>query len=159
MPRKRPSRRPATETRRRRSPPAAAGWVCVGTIGRPKGVRGAVRITTYTERPKDIAAYGPVFDAPNGRALEITLSGSVKGGVVASISGVGDREAAAALTGTPLYVPRAALPEAGEDEYYRADLIGLGVERTDGSAFGTVAAVDNYGAGDILEIAPAGGGE
>lgn len=122
-------------------------------------MRGAVRITTYTERPEDIAAYGPVFDAPNGRALGITLSGSVKGGVVATVAGVGDREAAAALTGTPLYVPRAALPEAGEDEYYRADLIGLRVERTDGSAFGTVAAVDNYGAGDILEIAPAGGGE
>lgn len=137
----------------------SAGWLCVGVIGRPKGVRGAVRITTYTERPEDIAAYGPVYDAPDGRALEIALRERVKGGVVATVAGVRDRDGARALTGTRLYVPRAALPEAGEDEYYHADLIGLRVERADGSAFGTVAAVANYGAGDVLEIDPAGGGE
>ncbi len=127
-------------------------WVCVGVVARPKGVRGAVRITAYTARPEDIAAYGPVYDNPNGRAFALALSGTIKGGVVATIPGVSDRDAAEAFKGTRLYVPRAALPEPVEHEYYHADLIGLRVELDDGSAFGTVRAVHDFGAGDLLEV-------
>ena len=134
------------------------GWVCVGVITKPKGVRGAVRIATFTARPDDIAAYGPVRDRPGGgRAFSLELRETRKDGVVATIAGVTDRDAAEALRETRLYVPRTALPETAEDEYYHADLIGLRVELIDGTAFGTVRAVHNYGAGDILEVAPADG--
>lgn len=134
------------------------GWVCVGVIARPKGVRGAVRVTTYTARPEDITAYGPVHDGPDGHALTLEVREVVKGGVVAAIPGLRDRDAAERLRGTRLYVPRAALPEPGGDEFYHIDLIGLAAELADGSAFGTVTAVHDFGAGDIVEIAPAGGG-
>ncbi len=136
---------------------AEADWVCVGVIARPKGVRGAVRITSYTARPEDVAAYGPVY--ARGAPVSLAVREIVKGGVVAAIEGVEDRDAAAALAGTRLYVPRAALPEPDEDEFYYADLIGLRVELADGRAFGTVAAVHDFGAGDILEVARPGGGE
>ena len=134
-----------------------ADWVCVGVIARPKGVRGAVRITAYTARPEDVAAYGPVYDRPGGRALALELGETVRGGVIATIPGVADRDAAEALRGMKLYVPRAALPDPEENEYYHADLIGLRVELADGSAFGTVRAVHDFGAGDIVEVTRAEG--
>lgn len=136
-----------------------AGWVCLGLIGRPKGVRGAMRITTYTARPEDVAAYGPVYDRPDGQARTLGVSETGPGWVVAHLAGVDDRNAAHALTGTRLYVPRAALPEAEDEAFYHADLIGLRAERVDGGLYGTVRAVWNHGAGDLLEIAPAAGGE
>ncbi len=134
-----------------------AGWVCVGVIGKPKGVRGAVRVTTYTARPGDVVAYGPVHDGPRGRVLALDLRETVKGGVVVAIAGVNDRDAAAALRGIKLYVPRSALPDPDGGEYYHADLIGLRAELADGGAFGTVHAVHNFGAGDILEVTRADG--
>ena len=151
--------------RPRTSPPGegvdrqAAGWVCVGVITKPKGVRGEVRIAAHTARPGDVAAYGPVYDRPDGQTLGLEVCGSIKGGVVARIAGCDDRDAAEALRGTKLFVPRAALPETEEDEYYYADLIGLTVEAADGGGLGTVRAVHDFGAGDILEVARAGGGE
>ena len=153
----------ARETSLRAEPSGAgvderrAGWVCVGVIGKPKGVRGAVRITTYTARPGDVVAYGPVHDGPRGRVLALDLRETIKGGVVAAITGVDDRDAAAALRGTKLYVPRSALPEPDGGEYYHADLIGLRAELADGGAFGTVHAVHNFGAGDIVEVTRADG--
>ncbi len=95
--------------------PRAAVWVCVGVITKPKGVRGEVRVTAHTARPEDIAAYGPVYDRPDGRALGLEVCGSIKGGVVARIAGCDDRDAAEALRGTKLFVPRAALPYTQED--------------------------------------------
>ena len=156
----------ATQRTRPRAEPSgagaaerAAGWVCLGVITKPKGVRGAVRITTFTARPGDITAYGPVHDRPGGQAVPLELGEIHKDGVVATIAGVTDREAAEALRETRLYVPRSALPEPTEDEYYHADLIGLRVELADGSAFGTVRAVHNFGAGDILDVARADGAQ
>ncbi len=155
---------PATKKSRRPSPSRAdadgadADWVCVGVIARPKGVRGAGRVTTYTARPEDIAAYGPLHDEPGGPTVTLELREVVKGGIVAAVPGVTDRDAAEDLRGTRLYVPRAALPEPEEDEYYHVDLVGLRAELTDGTAFGAVTAVHDFGAGDIVEIAPAGGG-
>ncbi len=129
-----------------------ADWVPVGVVGGPKGVRGAVRIATFTDRPANIAAYGPVYDAPGGRPLTIETRETTKTGVVAVIAGVSDRESATRLRGTRLYLPRAALPPPKADEFYHCDLIGLRVEHEDGTALGTVAAVYDTGAGDVIEV-------
>ena len=137
---------------------SAEGWVCLGVITKPKGVRGQVRITSFTGRAGDLVAYGPLFDGPHGRAVGVTLRGKLKGGIViAAIDGVTDRDGAEALRGVELHVPRAALPEAGGDDYYHADLVGLAVEDADGVAIGSVAALHNFGAGEILEVAIADG--
>ena len=135
-------------------PFAERGWVCLGVITKPKGVRGQVRITSFTARPGDLTAYGPLHDGAGGRVLDVSLAEILKGGVVvASIGGVGDRNEAEALRGVKLHVPRAALPEAEGDEYYHADLVGLAVVGADGAAIGSVGALHNFGAGDILEVA------
>ena len=156
-------RRVTTRTRPRaeavRGDADVAGWLCVGVIGKPKGVRGAFRVTSYTARPEDILAYGPLRDGPDGRELALDVVETVKGGIVARLPGVGDRDAAEALRGAKLYLPRAALPAAEAGEYYHADLVGLAVELTGGAAFGTVRAVHDFGAGGLLEVAPAAGGE
>ena len=131
-----------------KSPEAAAdadqGWVALGVITKPKGVRGRVRITSFTERSADLVAYGPLHDGPAGRVVELTLHETLKGGVVvASIAGVSDRDAAEALRGIELHVPRSALPEAESDQYYHADLVGLEVVGADGGTIGEVAAPRN----------------
>jgi len=125
-------------------------------------VRGALRIKSFTAEPAHVAAYGKVTmgDGPNSVVLRVT--GQAKGAVVAKIEGVTNRDVAQALKGTKLYVPRAALPEPEEDEYYYDNLVGLDVRSLEGGALGTIQAVHNYGAGDILDIrAPEGkdGGE
>lgn len=133
--------------------------VLVGAIAGAHGVRGLVKVRSYTAAPADIAAYGPLTDAEGGRRLEIEVLSAASGGggaLICRIPGVADRNAAEALKGLRLYAERSAFPEAAEDEFYQADLIGLPVELPDGSAFGRVVAVQNYGAGDILEIERAG---
>ena len=131
--------------------------VCVGAVAGPHGVRGEVRIKTFTEDPYDVAAYGPVWDEKGARSFELEIVGTTgKPDVVrARIEGVRDRDAAEGLKGTRLYVPRAALPEQdeGADEFYHADLIGLAVELDGGEAVGTVRALYDFGAGDIVEVA------
>ena len=153
-----------------KSPEAAtdAGWVVLGVITKPKGVRGQVRIASFTERPGDLVAYGPLYDGPGGRIMDVTLRETLKGSVVvAQIAGVTDRDAAEALRGVELHIPRSALPvidgpaidgpeadgpEADGDEYYHADLVGLEAVSADGETIGRVAALHNFGAGDILEV-------
>lgn len=125
----------------------------VGVLGAPKGVKGAVRITTYTAEPAAVAGYGRLYAGPGGRAVKLTVKERLKGGVVAQVEGVEDRNAAEALRGTKLYVARAALPEPEEEEYYHCDLIGLRVELADGRPLGKVRALYNFGAGDLLEVA------
>jgi 16S rRNA processing protein RimM len=127
--------------------------VCLGAIAGAHGVRGLVKIKSFTQDPADLTAYGPLGDEAGQRHFEIAVTGEAKGLLVARIAGVADREAAQALRGVRLYVPRAALPEPEEEEFYQADLIGLAVEDPDGRPLGRVAAVENYGAGDYLEIA------
>ena len=126
--------------------------VLVGAIAGAHGVRGAVRIRSFTDDPAAVAAYGPVFDEAGARRLVLKIVGPTKGGVLAEIEGVRDRNAAEALQGVRLYVPREALPAPGEDEFYQADLVGLAVETADGTALGRVRAVQNFGAGDLLEV-------
>jgi 16S rRNA processing protein RimM len=133
--------------------------VCLGIVVGVHGVRGTVRIKSFAADPGDIAAYGPVSDESGARSFTVKVEGFTRGAVLARLSGVPDRDAAEALRGVRLYVPRAALPATKEDEYYHADLIGLPVENKEGAALGTVRAVHNFGAGDILELSGADGRE
>jgi 16S rRNA processing protein RimM len=126
--------------------------VCLGVISGAHGIRGEVKIKAFGEDPLAIAGYGPLSDETGGTTVEITTVRPNKGGVVARIKGVGDRNQAEALKGLMLYVERSALPEAAQDEYYHADLVGLSVELSDGKPMGQVIAVQDFGAGPMLEI-------
>lgn len=132
--------------------------VCIGLIVGAKGLRGEVRIKSYTEDPEDVAAYGPV-STDNGRELTLTVSGSGAGVVTAILDEVGDRTEAEALRGQKIYIGRSALPPPGVDSLYQVDLIGLDVELTDGKALGMVVAFHNYGGGDVMEVKGASGEE
>ena len=132
------------------------GMVCVGVILAAHGLRGDVKVRTFTEDPAAIAAYGELADG-HGRRFHVTRARPVPGGVVAGVAGVDDRNRAEALRGTRLFVDRARLPVPGEEEFYHADLIGMAAQDAGGAQLGTVAAVHNFGAGDMLEIAIAGG--
>jgi 16S rRNA processing protein RimM len=126
--------------------------VCVGVVTGAHGVRGAVRLKTFTEEPKDIARYGPLEDEGGERQYKLRLTGSAKGVLIGNLTGIDDRGQAEALRGLRLYVPYTALPAPGEDEFYHADLIGLQAVLSDGTILGRVRAVHDFGAGDTLEI-------
>jgi 16S rRNA processing protein RimM len=126
--------------------------VLIGRIGAPHGVRGEVLIQSYAENPQAIASYGPLETEDGTRRIELKVVRVTPKGIVARIAGIVDRNGVEALKGLALYVERARLPAAAEGEFYRADLIGLRAVAPDGSALGTIVAVDNYGAGDILEL-------
>ncbi len=130
-----------------------AARVCLGVIASAHGVRGQVKSKTFTADPAAVADYGPVVDDSGRRRFALALIGRVKGGVIAKLDGIEDRDTAQALKGTMLYVDRAALPKPERDEFYHADLIGLGVELEDGTTLGQVKAVHELGAGDLLEVA------
>ena len=136
--------------------PAEGGFVCLGVISGARGMKGEVRIKSFTEQAENIAAYGPVFDEGGGRSWSIKVTGQARGQVIARLDGVEDRAAAEALKGQRLHVPRGALPAPGDDEYYHADLVGLAAELAGGGVLGTVRAVHDFGAGSILEIAAEG---
>lgn len=126
--------------------------VCVAQIGAPHGVRGAFHLRCFTEAPENVAAYGTLCDERGRPLFDLKIVGPAKGGVIAVVPGVADRNAAEALRGQSLYVPRERLPATDEDEYYHEDLVGLMARDGDGRELGRVVAVQNYGAGDILEI-------
>jgi 16S rRNA processing protein RimM len=135
-----------------------ANRVCVAQIGAPHGVRGEVRLWTFTADPMAITKYGPLETEDGKRSFEIGTVRPAKDHLVARLRGIEDRDAAERLTNTKLFVPRERLPEAEEGEFYHADLIGLRVEDEDGNEIGAVIAVHNFGAGDIVEIQPLNGG-
>jgi 16S rRNA processing protein RimM len=124
----------------------------IGRITAAHGLRGLVKLQSFTAEPAGIGSYGPLSDATGRRVFEVTVVNLVKGGVVAQIAGIADRDAAERLRGVELYMPRDRLPPTAEGEYYHADLVGLAVELTDGSPFGRIRAVENYGAGDLLAV-------
>ena len=130
----------------------------LGDIGRPQGLKGEVRIRSFTAEPAAIGDYGALEDETGTREIEIESLRTDAKGVVARIKGVATREGAEALTGTKLYIPRSRLPERGQEEWYHSDLIGLAVLDTEGTALGTVVAIHNFDAGDLLEIRPAASG-
>jgi 16S rRNA processing protein RimM len=127
--------------------------VCVGIVTGPHGVTGAVRIKSFTARAQDVAAYGPLADESGTQHFALRLVGAAKGVVIGRLSGIEDRDRAAALRGLRLYLPRAALPPPATEEYYHADLLGLDAVLCDGTPIGRVRAVHDFGAGDMLEIA------
>ncbi len=127
--------------------------VCLGAFAGAHGVRGLVRIKSFTEVPEDVAAYGPLSDEAGDRSFRLTVTGRAKGAVLAKVEGVADRDAAEALKGVRLYVERAALPPPEEeDTFYHADLIGLRAESPQGEGLGEVIAVQDYGSGPLLEV-------
>lgn len=126
--------------------------VCVAQIGAPHGVRGAFHLRCFTQAPENVAAYGTLCDERGRPLFDLKIVGPAKGGVIAVVPGVSDRNAAEALRGQSLYVPRERLPAPDEDEYYHEDLVGLMARDGAGQELGRVVAVQNYGAGDILEI-------
>ncbi len=129
-----------------------ADRVCVGAVAGAFGVRGEVRLKSFCAAPEDIGAYGPLSTEDGGRSFDVRLTGAVKGGFSARLSGIATKQEADALRGTRLYAPRAALPDLPDDEFYHADLIGLDALDTGGRRIGRVAAVLNHGAGDLLEL-------
>jgi len=126
--------------------------ICVGAIAGAFGITGEVRLKSFCTEPTDIAAYGPLFSEDGRREFLVTLTRSVAGGLGARIAGVAGRDAAEALRGTSLFVPRARLPTLPDDEYYHTDLVGLSAYDTGGELIGKVTAIYNHGAGDIVEI-------
>jgi 16S rRNA processing protein RimM len=131
--------------------------VCVAQIGAAHGVRGEVRLKSFTADPLSVARYGPL-ETEDGRQLEIEALRPAKDRLIARLKGVADRGAAEALRNIRLYVPRERLPQPADDEFYQADLVGLAAQTRNGEPFGIVKAVHNFGAGDLLEIEPAAGG-
>jgi 16S rRNA processing protein RimM len=131
--------------------------VCVGALAGAFGVRGEVRLKSFCAEPEAVADYGPLETEDGARRFEVTLVRPISGAFAARLSGVATREAADALKGTRLYAPRDRLPPLAEDEFYHADLIGLEVRDTGGALIGTVRAVHDHGAGDLLEVTRPGG--
>jgi 16S rRNA processing protein RimM len=131
----------------------------VGRVAGAFGVRGEVRISAYTEDPLALARFGALRRQDGSHGLTITEARPAKGGIVGRAKEITTKEEADALRGLRLYVPREALPEPDEDEFYLADLIGMAVQNVQSKAgLGRVKSVQNFGAGDVLEIEPEGGG-
>lgn len=135
---------------------AGTSRILLGRIAGAHGIRGDVLIHAHTAVPTDIAEHGPLSDAAGTRMFVIASARMTGKGVVARIEGIADRTAAEALKGVELYIDREELPEAGEGEFYHADLIGLAAVDPEGRPIGQIVAVPNYGAGDLLEIRLAG---
>ncbi len=136
---------------------ARSSTICVGTFAGAHGVKGLVRLRSFTEEPEAILAYGPLSDEGGKRVFAVRLKSSANDHFIAEVEGVTGREEAEALRGVKLFVLRAALPKLKKREYYEADLVGLAAEDKKGKACGKVAAVHNYGGGPFLEIVTAGG--
>ena len=126
--------------------------VCVGAIAGAFGVKGEVRLKSFCAEPDAIADYAPLSTEGGERSFDVKLTGSTKNGLTARLSGIRFKDEADALKGTRLFVPRDRLPKLPDDEFYHADLINLKVFDTGGNEIGTVRAVLNHGASDLLEI-------
>jgi 16S rRNA processing protein RimM len=131
-----------------------AGQICIARIGAAHGVRGAVKLWTFTEDPLAVMQYGSLATKDGTRSFEVATAREAKGHLVATLKGIATREDAERLNGIELYVAREKLPATDEDEYYHADLIGLAAVTAADEPLGRVIAIHNFGAGDIIEIAP-----
>lgn len=137
---------------------AGGARICLGQIGAAHGVHGELRLRSFTSDPRAIARYGPL-ETDDGRVLAIESLKSAGDHFVVRLSGVHDRDAARALANVRLYVPRERLPPPETpDEFYHADLIGLAVFDPAGEQLGTIVAIHNFGAGDLIEVRRATGG-
>jgi len=132
--------------------------ISLGVITAAHGIRGEVKVRSFTANPQDITAYGPLLDA-SGRHFNITITGGTKDTLIAKVEGVSSRNEAEALRNTELFIPRSALPEPDAHEYYHEDLIGLSLMTADGKPYGVIAAMHNFGAGDLAAIRQESGEE
>jgi 16S rRNA processing protein RimM len=140
--------------------PSRNDRVLVARFGAAHGVRGEIKLWSFTSDPLAVADYGPLETKDDKQQFVIDSLRPAKDFLVARIQGVDDRNAAELLRNVELYVPRERLPAIDEDDtWYYADLVGLAAVAPDGAAVGFVTAVHNFGAGDVIEIAPAGGGK
>jgi 16S rRNA processing protein RimM len=137
-----------------KSSPGKSRRILVGEIAGAHGIRGDVLVRSYTETPEAVAGYGPLMDASGKKIFSLRVVRITSKGIVARIAGIDDRNAAEPLRGTKLYVERSKLPSTSEAEFYHADLIGLRAVAPDGSEVGKIIAVQNFGAGDLLELKP-----
>lgn len=129
--------------------------ICVAAFTSAHGVSGAVRLKSYTENPDDVANFKTLYSEDGNRIYKLSVvSRTGKGELIVKVDGVQGRDEAELLKGERLFVARAELPEAGDEEFYHADLIGLTVKTVSGKTLGTVRAVFDFGAGDMLEILP-----
>ncbi len=131
-----------------------AARICIARIGAAHGVHGAVKLWTFTEDPLAVERYGPLTTKDGARRFEVVSAREAKGHLVATLKGVATREDAEQLNGLELYVAREKLPATDANEYYHADLIGLAAVNSASELLGRVTAIHNFGAGDIIEIAP-----
>lgn len=136
-----------------------SSYICVGIILSAHGVKGEVKVHPYTQNPEDLTAYGPLFNQSGSKEFQLRIKRIQNDAVIATISGCNDRNAAEPLRGTKLYIPRDALPETDEDEFYHEDLLNLKVIRQNGTLVGTIKAIHNFGAGDVLEVTLSGSGK
>ncbi len=137
------------------SPPER--MILVGRVAGGFGVRGEVRISAFTEDPLSLKAWRDLKREDGSHAVTLLSARPAKGGIVGRLKEVETKEQADAMRGLKLYVPRAALPEPDEDEFYFTDLVGLSVRDADGTKLGFIKSVQDFGAGDILEIDPGQG--
>ena len=126
--------------------------VCLGRIVGSQGLEGLARLKSYTAKPEDIGAYGPLVDKKHNYRFNISVVRSSKKGVVAQIEGISSRTELEKFYGLDLYVNRSVLPELKDEEFYYSDLVGLLVNDIDGNFIGKVKSMENFGAGDIIEV-------
>lgn len=127
--------------------------ICVGVVTGVHGLKGLLKVKPFTDEPESVAAYGAVETEDGSRQLKLEVANRAgKGQVAVRVAGINDRDAAEALKGQRLYVPRERLPAPDPDEFYYADLVGLAAQRADGETVGKVRAVFDFGAGEVLEI-------
>lgn len=131
---------------------AANDRICVGAIAGSFGVQGEVRLKSFCAEPEAIGSYGPLWTEDGSQSFKVKLTRNVSGGLGARLSGIATKEQADAMKGVSLYADRDRLPSLPDDEFYHTDLIGLTVQDTGGAVIGTIRAVHNHGAGDLLEI-------
>ncbi len=131
--------------------------ILVGRVAGAFGVKGEVRVTAYTGRPEALLAYRDLLREDGSPGLTLLSGRAQKGDLVARAKEIATKEEADALRGLLLHVPREALPEPEEDEYYLTDLIGMAAVTPEGETLGKIKAVQDFGAGDILEIDPGRG--
>ena len=142
-----------------KSTPTDDQLVCIGVVTGARGLRGELRIKSFTDIPEDVASYGPVCDETGKQTYKIRLTGQSKGVLIARFGGIETRTAADLIKGLKFFVPKGKLKNLEDDEFFFTDLVGLTAELPDGEILGLVKAVEDFGGGPFLEVAGGSYGE
>ncbi len=132
--------------------------ICIAVITNAHGVNGNLRVKSFGHDAKSLTDYGKLMDATGKKTFDLTITGQSKGQFIVKIDGINNRNDAEALKTTELFIMRDKLPDINEDEFYYTDLIGMRMETSDSSHYGTLKAVHDFGAGDLLDVNLAAGG-